>query len=506
MKNKTVLVLIAGLSTCLTLTGCFMDDLEDEEVLTEEELDEIDVEYNNIVADELCTAMMEGTATIDDLRELANIYAEQGLVAKRRDVLEQCYMMYGDVADLEVINSIWVNAEEESNAVKDAITLLYNNLDDGAMNGEAIGQITDKSFMSILKPGIHEGFRNYYLYNGNSTIALSVGYLENGTPLVKSWVTYNTGIIVSLSMENYVVKLVNANGVGSEYDGEFTQWILNQKNGDVTIETGSIKNGNLDGTYTAKLHKGDGVSDAMDLFNMKDELSYTTYTGSFDGTGATTTEKPNDQTKESLMKGTEYKDISVYAYNEKKTSVLFKGIEGDSKIYSIENWGINAVPSFDTYEVVTVDNANSDVQAKVVNGRLYVFDGIIWTDMGNVSALTAADPYAKTDEIDIPSIDSVAQGESNIRESGSVVEEKKQTTEKPATSKPTPAPAAPAPDPGPSSGGGDNGGGGGNTNPAPAPDPAPAPAPAPEPAPEPPASDDEPEVEANDGGWITVDD
>ena len=53
-----------------------------------------------------------GEFSMEDYRTLAEMYREQGLIRRQRDMLEQCYRLFDDQQAFETLQTISVNLEE----------------------------------------------------------------------------------------------------------------------------------------------------------------------------------------------------------------------------------------------------------------------------------------------------------------------------------------------------------------------------------------------------------
>lgn len=209
----------------------------------------------------------------------------------------------------------------------------------------------------------------------------------------------------------------------------------------------------------------------------------------------------------------------IYAYDSGKQNYLFMSAEGDASakqfVFRAESMGMPAPQEYVPYvplraeeDASQTEQAQLQLQVRVFDGNIEVYDGTGWINMGPAQTYIEADPVAagnQAAEGEAPAGTGTEEGQGiaaiYARRGGGEV--KPQATPKP-TSKPTtttrpntpaptpnPTPAPPPsnpnpepqpsnPDPGPEP-----------SNPDPAPQPTPEP-PAPQPTPEPPAPTDPP--------------
>lgn len=321
-----------------------------------------------------------GTFTMEDYRELAVLYEEQGFFRKQRDMLEQSFRLYGEAEDFETLQKIYVNlAEEEADVLAEA-ELMLQNLETPGYFAESIHQLGTEEWFDTLMPKMKEGVRNYYLeQDGERKLVIRVGYETADTasegaestgeqekkPVPYSLVWYHgeEDKLTLIARKGGVVQVLEAGYENQAYNGGFTLWLLDGSSGSIVKETGNFHEGIYAGEYTVDIYQGQAAGDPYDLWNNREAMEYTTYSDEADSEGV-----------------------------------------GQLEQFAIH---LPAYPEFVSYEVKedlegsVLGDVEKAPKMRVFDGELQWFDGTYWVSIGKVEQLEKEDPfymYAKQDE------------------------------------------------------------------------------------------------------------
>ena len=458
--------------------------------------------------------------TREEYLTLAELYGQNNQVRKQRDTLEICLALFQDESAGEQLRRLTVNAEEEESGIQEQMALLEQNLSIADYIDEAVSMLHGEEWFDIMMPRLNRGTRGYYLEKEGSSLYVRTGYDQGGAPYTQVQRRQQDRITVLLQTGESVQLLETGVEEGS-YNGVFESWTVLPGSGDVIRENGNLRGGVLVGDYTAQIRWGKSADELLPLWTMREDMEMTTYNGNFGEDGISTVAQPGEGEQNSTH-GTAESGI-VYAYDSGKQNYLFLSGEGtedaERYIFRAEAMGMPAleeyvayVPKRDQNDIPasgTIDLAQ--LQVRVFNGNIQVYDGIGWIDMGAAQSYIEADPMAAG------SGDSGSEGETVSsaiaavyanRGGGQVApKDTPKPTSKPANKPtapvtpvapvapttpvapvPTQAPTAPAnPDPAPP--GNLNPSQPGNPNPPQPSNPDPAPQPTPEPAPTPAPTD-----------------
>ena len=464
-----------------------------------------------------------GEFTMEDYYALSELYREQGLIRRQRDMLEQSYRLYDDAQAFEALQNIYVNLEEEEEAVRSEAQLMQQNLELEEYLDESVSLISSGQWMETMMPKLSEGARNYFLQSeGNTVLTLQAGYDRQGVPFSKVWYFGTDGKVTLLQRKGNTVQMLNTQMTESGYNGAFEAWACEGDTGNVLYEQGTFVNGLYAGDYTAKLHTGTEGSDVFSLWSNRQGMEYIVYSGHFDEQGNTTVEQLAENHK--LSGGEENAGYVIYAYDEQKENCLFmateEGIEPTAHAFTAKDMGWESSPEFTAYEVKQTQQQSSSQEGEnpasqenddenTASGLLKVriFDGEVqclvdgtWLNMGSVAQLEKEDPfriYAENkgrgngsgEENNGEGENGEGHGTTTDRGVGQIIKPTPKPTAKPKPAS-TPKPAAtptPTPTPAPQQ---------------PAPTPQPAPQPTPQPTPEPTPTPAPPQ---NEGGDVDID-
>lgn len=475
-----------------------------------------------------------GEFTAEDYQALAGIYAENGLIRKQRDMLEQSYRLYQDAQAFEALQTIAVNLSEEDAGAAEEAELLLQNLELPEYFGEAIHMLESKSWMDAMMPKLYEGKRSYFLgRDGQAVLSIQVGYDNTGEAFSHVWYLGTDGQVTYLHKVGSITEVLTTSLAEGVYDGAFDLWTLDGGTGNVYREQGTFAKGIFTGAYTMSVYNGTGAGSAFDLWNNRETFAYTTYTGNFDAEGKTTVEQPSEAKMEKLLQGSADAVTGVvYAYAENGKDCLFvplkEGEDAAAYTFGAAAAGMEAYPAFPYYEVqenIDAENGNtgeaaagtentgeaggtsaadaeggketdtsgiSQIKVRIFDGEVQLYDGKKWVSAGSVNSLSAEDPfrtYAQQKEAylaeqkqNAANAQNVENGQDTDRFLTGTIEEESKTpsankpANKPSGNKPAEnKPAQPAVPPTTST-----------TEPStPTPDPAPNPDPTPNPDPEP---------------------
>lgn len=464
-----------------------------------------------------------GEFSMEDYRALADLYREQGLIRRQRDMLEQSYRLFDDQQAFETLQTISVNLEEEDEDITEQAKLMLQNLELEEYLNESIQLISTEEWFRAMMPKLYEGSRAYFLQReGETVLFLQVGYDDNKVPYADVWFLGEQAKVLRYS-EN-AVQLLSTGYQNGKYHGAFESWLCDGNTGDIIHETGTFTEGVLSGDYTGAIHKGTEAGEVYSLWSNRESMAYTSYSGHFDEQGMTTLEQPAADKIKKLIKNTDYSTCVVYAYDEDKKNCLFaglaEGVEAAVFAFDTEAMGWRTIPSFDIYEVHKNEDANAangadnetlvnaeNIKVRVFDGEIQVYMKDTWVSMGNVQQYLKEDPFRfyeedrtlLTDDGDGEKISALLasgpkrmEGELPKDAAKPATKPSTQKPVKPTTSTPEPTPEpTPTPDPAPTPEP--------TPTPAPAPTPEPTPAPTPEPTPTPtPDPVPEPDVEGGD--------
>ncbi len=297
-----------------------------------------------------------GEFSQEDYYALAAIYEEQGMIRKQRDLLEQCYRLYNDEASYWALQNITVNIDEEDEALKQEAQLMLQNLTTPDYFAEGIHQIEAPQWMELFMPKLKEGIRSYYLEeDGQLKLVILAGYDENQKAFSTVWHHGEGDSLVLLKYTNGIVQVLNTSMVNNVYEGPFTLTLLDGVTGSIAEEQGTFKGGIYSGEYTLKLFRANASGDPYDLWNNRENITYTTYTVTADEQGL-----------------------------------------GELEQFASK---LETYPSFNTYEPIVSndrmanDTASNAPQIRIYDGEIQWWNGQSWQSMGSVSQHQKEDPF-----------------------------------------------------------------------------------------------------------------
>jgi len=482
MKRKKVISMICIMSMAMTMSGCGVKNLmnsreEAQPIIVEQEKVEVQEEEPVQIPDTQYNAETEQNV---DFKTIARLYVQNQQKKEARDILEAGYQLEQDAEVYQMLQELTVNAAEEEEMAAQ-LDLLIQNLDIPEYSNESISMLFSDEWFQAMKPGTNKGIRSYYREKGDTTLYLEVGFNEKNQRMTSIWKCKGEEILV-INQTADSIQSLKTGLVNGKYQGEFEMWTCVASAGDVFHEEGTFKDGLWVGSYTAEVKWGKAPADIMSLWMMKEDMEFVTYKGDFGASGRTALKQP-EATSEQADK------TVVYAYTSDKKNYLFLNAEESASDYVFSNltMGMPEYPAFEKYEPVPSNQGDqviilnktvalSDLQVRIYEGDVEVYDGSSWIAVGKVNQELLEEP--KESEGEKKEI-YANRGEGKVLEPEATAtpkpteKPKPTTTPKPtATPVPTPAPT-PVPTPAPT------------PVPTPEPTPAPTPVPTPEPTPAP---------------------
>ena len=443
VKRKKILSLLLILGLSIISTGCGDTSLselwgsEETVVVRSEPLEDMETEEVEKQNEQYAS---EGVQTVD-LKTLAKLYVEENRNKDARDTLEICYRLEQDEEAYAALQNLTVNAQEEE-AMAEQLDLLIQNLDIPEYANESISMLFAEEWFEAMGPKLSQGKRSYYRENGNTTLYLEVGYDEQNQKCTSIWKQTGEELLVIQQTPN-TLQSVTTGVQDGKYEGAFEAWICVASTGDVFYETGTYEAGVCVGDYTAKVKWGKAEADIMSLWMMKEDMDFTTYTGKFGTDGITTMKQSSESEQKVTAGGSGEGKAVIYAYDASGKKYLFMDVAGKATEYIFTNqtMGLKDYPSFEKYEPVELEKvqeveifdmtiALSDLQVRIFEGDVQIYDGEQWISVDHVEENT---------QVQQPQTGEVVNSYEN-RGEGKVVA----TATATATPKPTKAPVATA--------------------------------------------------------------
>ncbi len=361
----------------------------------------------------------------EEYRELAQLYAQEGRFKKQRDMLEQCWRLYGDSEAFLTLQDITVNVQEESDALQAQAQLLLQNLDIPEYRNEAASVIYSHDWFRIMMPKLKEGRRNYYYEapEADGVLVWQTGYNAAGQSYTNVWYRQGEEMII-LQQTPESIRMTTAGYSRGKYQGTFTSWLSLSPTESVYYETGSLTDNIVTGDYTIRIHKGKEPADLIALWATREELEFTDYYGAFNQNGTITVNQPEEKNRNNKNGVKSGMDQIIYAYTENQKDYLFLNVPEGTKVtdvaFDTQLLGILAYPEFSFYAPVRQQEAGEtvkdkqinalDVQIRIYDSNLEWFDGTRWYTLGPVADFIAQDPLAGYDGRQ----DQVPDGEAGI--------------------------------------------------------------------------------------------
>ena len=410
MGNKRQIVMMVTIPFMLMLSGCgttSTDNSKLEPISSQEEAVDVapfEEEKNPIEEYEIKYA--SGEFTVEDYKELAELYAKEGMVKRQRDLLEQCYRLYDDAQCLALLKAITVNIAEESDTIKAEAERLLTNLNTPEYLDEAVGMLLSSDWQSIMMPKLREGSRRYYMTDAEEKLELcfEVGFDEGGKEYSNAWYMADDGSVKCIMRSPDSIQMLVTQVVDGKYHGDFESWLCMAESGDIYHEKGIFEKGLFAKDYTAQVKYGHEATDLFALWSNREDMDMTEYTGYFGDGGITSETQPADGQK-NVVNGGNGEKFVVYAYAADKNGYLFMNtaeeMEATSFVFDYSVFGMEPYPEVLLYEPQpetdsaerqgqTVDS--KDVKVRVYDSNIEWFDGSRWYVLGEVSEYMKQDP------------------------------------------------------------------------------------------------------------------
>lgn len=409
MKNKFLKLMII-LAMSFMFTGCSNAGGEGESVQGETETG-ISAYGNNAIT-EYEKKYAAGEFSAEDYKALAELYAQEGMIKKQRDMLEQCYRLYADTESLTVLKSLTVNVAEESDSMQEEAKRLQMNLDTAGYLDEAVAMLISDDWMELVMPKLKEGGRSYYMTDtsGEINLIFEAGYDEAGAAYTTVWNMLSDGKVQCIMKSKGAVQMVTAGIEDGVYQGNFESWLCMAGGGDIYHEKGTFEKGILIGDYTAKVHYGQESADLFALWSSREKVEMADYTGSFENTGVTSVTQPEAVKIQVVNGGNGGDHLIAYAYTGDKSKYLFLNTSEEESaaefVFDYTVLGMADYPVLTVYEPKT-NSANAgqeqmisseDVKVRIYDSNIEWFDGTSWHVVGNAADYIQADPFQAYEE------------------------------------------------------------------------------------------------------------
>lgn len=420
MKMKKKVAAIFSISLLLFLGGCAQADKGTEEKKEEtasgqegENSADSNLGGEKSAIEEYEIKYASGEFTADDYKKLANLYGEEGMRKRQRDLLEQCYRLYNDVQCIELLKDITVNIEEESDGIKEEAKRLLSNLSTPGYLDEAAGMLLSDDWQSLMMPKLREGSRRYYMTDeaGKTTLCFEAGYDEAGEKYSSAWYAADDGSVSGLMRREDSLQMLTSKLADGKYQGDFEAWLCMAGSGDVYHETGTFENGICTGDYTAQVSYGHEASDLFALWSGRADMDMTEYKGAFEDGGITAVAQL-DSSQKNVENGEG--NFIVYAYTADKSGYLFVNVPEEaaagSFVFDCSVLGMDPYPEIALYEPQTKDDSGTQeqmidsgaVKVRIYDSNIEWFDGSRWHVLGTVEDYRKADPFEAYEKEQFP--------------------------------------------------------------------------------------------------------
>jgi hypothetical protein len=458
----------------LALTGC-TDKTKTEPEITSESTDQAE-NPNDLDASiaQYEAKWADQTETEADYLALAALYQQNGLIRKERDLLEQCYRLYGNADAFQTLQNITVNLEEESQELRDRVNILVQDLITSEFQTEAAADLIDTTWMPHMMPKLMQGRRIYYqnFDEGVTKLVLEVGYDPSGTAYTNLWHIEKGTDLSAIFYTQDSVQLLTTGLQDGKYQGEFQSYLAVASTGDIYHETGTFLDGILTGNYTAEVHFGTQSADLFALYSSRETIDKVLYLGLFNENGTTTQSQDTDK-EITYLRGNAEENNIIYAYTEDGESFLSLALPAEEQpqhyIFTAET-SLN-LPTYlqvTPYTPKTNQPSNSDqIKIRIYDSNIEWNNGDKWIIIGSVEDFAAKDPFLTYAEAGYPPNYTPDQPQDSAQLSTPYQNRGAGTLTTPSTTKPSkPKPTTPStPGAGDNTGGssGGNNTGGGNT-------------------------------------------
>ncbi len=232
----------------------------------------------------LMIAMLSGcgNVVIDDrdesgvvtLEGLGHGFGEGAFAATDEEASEETEFVSTASAELQYNNGTLTGEEEL--AVIDELKTLSGNMSVDSYIGEAIHMMSSSEWFKAMTAGLSSGSRNYtYQRQGEVIMTVDVGYKSDKSPYAHAIYVGNANSIVEISYTETEITVLQSGYKNNAYHGDFEFVRINASQGRIERETGTYKNGGIEGTPINKVYDGP-AGDAFDLWSNRDNFKYET--------------------------------------------------------------------------------------------------------------------------------------------------------------------------------------------------------------------------------------
>lgn len=279
-------VISLGAVTFLLVTDGFSSNVEE---VTEDEAAAEAV----ITEESALLAVSMNNASEEEYSVAVQYYFNQGDDIKARDLLEECYETYGNQDALDMLDDIYIDVAKDTQAVQYMASELETNARTDGYFAEVLHLFQDELWAYTMAPVSSATVRNYYLVlSDDSQIYFTVTKDSESSVASQLWqeidgnfqyVSFddNTAQFIEVAMENPEIGLSSdlvsqlKAGDNSFYNGAYTCYTLDAATGGITLVTATANAGELN-DLVEKSHEGVASADVYDLWNSRENYSYTT--------------------------------------------------------------------------------------------------------------------------------------------------------------------------------------------------------------------------------------
>lgn len=319
-------VISLGAVTFLLVTDGFSSNVEE---VTEDEAAAEAV----ITEESALLAVSMNNASEEEYSVAVQYYFNQGDDIKARDLLEECYETYGNQDALDMLDDIYIDVAKDTQAVQYMASELETNARTDGYFAEIFHLFQDELWGCTMAPVASATVRNYYLVLADdSQIYFTVTKDSESSVASQLWqeidgnfqyVSFddNTAQFIEVAMENPEIGLSSdlisqlKAGDNSFYNGAYTCCTLDAATGGVTLVTATANAGELN-DLVEKSHEGVAAADVYDLWNSRENYSYTTVKDEREAAESNSSAAASN----SASSGAKKKSASSSSSNSNKTS------------------------------------------------------------------------------------------------------------------------------------------------------------------------------------------
>ncbi len=243
----------------------------------------------------------------EDFDMLAEMYMQRSEMIKARNLMEQAQRLYPREERLAAICAIAVDANDESDSLKQMISDIYSALE-GKDADSVITMLCSEENLEALAPKIYEGYRKYtYTSADGGVLKIQAGCASYGEKSAILWFTApgSSAVDYYKISENEIIYAAAALA-DNAYNGPFSSVYAEVRNGSCFKENGSFNMNIPTGDIVSQVYFNDSETELISLWQQKDTLEYEEYTGEFAADGS-----PGAKQQGSVTNA----GGAVYAYN-----------------------------------------------------------------------------------------------------------------------------------------------------------------------------------------------